>query len=148
MLARCPDDAPGGPVYVEALGRFRKLFAQETNKGTDDYLVSALMNQYRAHLKATRKSGAPGVFEIMAQGFTGEYGKYRVRDLKPHRVEDWLGKQTDRWNDTTKAHAGTLVLAPCRGRGRRGSSRPTRSAAGRTCPNRCCGAARPGCRKS
>ena len=39
-------------------------------KSTDDYLVSALLNQYRSHLKATRKSGVPGVFEIVAKGLT------------------------------------------------------------------------------
>ncbi len=110
FLARGPDDAPNGPTYLEALDRFRRLVAQDDGKGTDDYLVSALMNQYRAHLKATRKSGAPGVFEVMARGFTAKFGKFRVRDLKPHAVEEWLAKQ-DNWNNTSKAHAGTLILA-------------------------------------
>ncbi len=59
----------GRPTWL-ALDEFRKLVAQDAGKGTDDYQVSALMNQYRAHLKATRKSGVPGVFEIMARGFT------------------------------------------------------------------------------
>jgi integrase len=110
FLARGPDDAPNGPTYLGALDRFRKLVAQDDGKGTDDYLVSALMNQYRAHLKATRKSGAPGVFEIMARGFTAKYGKHKVGDLKPHHVEEWLAMQ-DNWNNTSKAHAGTLILA-------------------------------------
>ena len=92
------------------LDRFRKLVAQDDKKGTDDYLVSALINQYRAHLKTTRKSGVPGVFEIMARGFTAKHGKLKVGELKPHHVEDWLGKQ-DKWNNTTKAHAGKLILA-------------------------------------
>jgi hypothetical protein len=47
-LAIGPDDAPIGPIYLEALDRFRKLVALETDKATDDYLVLALMNQYRA----------------------------------------------------------------------------------------------------
>ncbi len=109
FLARGPDDAPGGPTYLAALDRFRKLVVQDRAKGTDDYLVSALMNQYRAHLRTTRKSGAPGVFEVMARGFTAKHGKHKVRDLKPHHVEDWLAKQ-DNWNATTRAHAGTLIL--------------------------------------
>jgi integrase len=110
FLARGPDDAPGGPTYLEALDKFRKLVSQDDAKGTDDYLVSALMNQYRAHLKATRKSGAPGVFEVMARGFTAKFGKLRVRDLKPYDVDAWLASQTQ-WNPTSQAHAITLILA-------------------------------------
>lgn len=111
VLAKGPDDAPNGPTYLEALSQFSKLFALEANKGTDDYLVSALLNQYRAHLRATRKSGAPGVFEIMAKGFADEFGSKRVSDLQPHMVEDWLARQSHRWNSTSQAHAGTLILA-------------------------------------
>lgn len=110
LLARGPDDAPTGPTYLEALGTFRKLLSLEKDKGTDDYLVSALLNQYRAHLKTTRKSAVPGVFEVMARGFAEEFGKLKVTELKPHMVEAWLAGQ-DRWNNTSKAHAGTLILA-------------------------------------
>jgi integrase len=99
-----------GPTYLEALDRFRKLVALETDKGTDDYLVSALMNRYRAHLRATRKSGVPGVFEVMVRGFTEEYGDKRVSELQPFMVEHWLSRQ-ERCNATSKAHAGTLILA-------------------------------------
>ena len=69
-----------------------------------------LLNQYRAHLKATRKSGASGVFEVMARGFAAEFGKLRVRDLKPFKVDAWLAGQTQ-WNNTSKARAITLILA-------------------------------------
>ncbi|MBA4190276.1 MAG: hypothetical protein C0467_20005 [Planctomycetaceae bacterium] len=109
-LARGPDDAPQGPTYLAALDQFRKLLALDANKGTDDYLVSALLNQYRTHLHATRKSAVPGIFEIMARGFGEKLGHYRVSQLQPHMVEEWLAGQ-DRWNDTSKAHAGTLILA-------------------------------------
>jgi len=51
FLARSPDDAPGGPTYLAALDQFRKLVVQDAGKGTDDYQVSALLNQYRAHLE-------------------------------------------------------------------------------------------------
>jgi integrase len=109
-LAKGPDDAPHGPTYLEALDRFRKLVSQEANKGTDNYLVSALLNQYRAHLRTTRKSGVPGVFEVMARGFAEEFGDRRVCELKPHMLEEWLARQ-EQWNSTSKAHAGTLILA-------------------------------------
>lgn len=69
FLARRPDDAPSGPTYLAALDQFRKLVSEQKDKGTDDYLLSSLLNQYRAHLQETRKSGVPGVFEIMAHGF-------------------------------------------------------------------------------
>jgi integrase len=111
ILAKGPDDSPTGPTYLAALDRFGKLLALEAGKGTDHYLVSALLNQYRAHLKKSRKSGVPGVFEVMARGFAEEFGKLKVSDLKPHMVEDWLERQSHRWNATSKAHAGTLILA-------------------------------------
>lgn len=110
FLARGPDDAPSGPTYTEALQKFLKLIALDANKGTDDYLLSSLLNQYRAHLKATRKSGVPGVFEIMARGFAEEFGSRRVRDLKPYDFDRWLESQTQ-WNPTSKAHAANLILA-------------------------------------
>jgi hypothetical protein len=110
MLARGPKDDPTGPTYLAALDQFRKLLALEANRGTDDYLVSTLLNQYRVHLKATRKSAVPGVFEVTARGFAEEFGRYRVCELEPHMVETGLAKQ-GRWNNTSKAHAGTLILA-------------------------------------
>jgi integrase len=109
FLARGPDDAPGGPTYLEALDKFRKLVAQDDKVGTDDYLVSALLNQYRAHLKTTRKSGAPGVFEVLARRFAVKFGKLKVCDLKPYAFDQWLNGQ-ETWNPTTKAHAVALIL--------------------------------------
>ncbi|MBP3955481.1 hypothetical protein J8F10_09325 [Gemmata sp. G18] len=110
FLARGPEDAPSGPTYLEALDKFRKLVAKDAGKGTDDYLVSALLNQYRAHLRSTRKSGVPGVFEVMARGFATEFGAKRVNELKPYDFDQWVERQTQ-WNPTSKAHAVTLVLA-------------------------------------
>jgi integrase len=109
ILAKGPDDAPKGPTYLEAVERFRKLLTMETNKGTDDYLVSSLFNAYRAHLHATRKSGVPGVFEIMARGFAAKFGNKRVRDLLPTDFDEWLSSQKQ-WNPTSQAHAATLIL--------------------------------------
>lgn len=110
FLARGPDDAPSGPTYLAALDKFRKLMAQDEAKGTDDYLVSALLNQYRAFLRETRKSGVPGVFEVMARGFAKEFGSKRVSELKPYEFDEWVKRQTQ-WNPTSKAHAVTLILA-------------------------------------
>lgn len=109
FLARGPDDAPSGPTYLAALDQFRKLVAKEAGKGTDDYLVSALLNQYRAHLKATRRSGAPGVFEVLARRFAAEFGRHKVAELKPYAFDQWLGGQ-ETWNATTRAHAVALIL--------------------------------------
>jgi integrase len=110
ILAKGSDDAPSGPTYLEALDKFRKLVAQDADKGTDDYLVSSLLNQYRKHLRDTRKSGVPGVFEVMARGFAETFGHLRVRDLKPYEVDAWLASQKQ-WNSTSRAHAITLILA-------------------------------------
>lgn len=108
ILAKGPDDGPRGPTYLEALQRFCKLLDLETNKGTDDYLVSALFNQYRAHLKE-RRNDVPHVFEMMVRAFSAGHGHLRVRDLRPFHVEDWL-KEQSQWNDTSKNHAGRLIL--------------------------------------
>ncbi len=109
LLAKGPKDDPIGPTYLKALDRFRKLLSLETDKGTDDYLVSSLLNQYRTHLHATRKSDVPNIFEVMARGFAAEFGSKKVCELEPHMMETWLGRQ-DNWNNTSKAHAGTLIL--------------------------------------
>jgi integrase len=53
----------------------------------------------------------PGVFEVMARGFAEEFGGFKVCELKPHQVEDWLDRQKERWNATSRAHAGRLILA-------------------------------------
>jgi hypothetical protein len=115
FLARGPDDAPGGPTFLAALDQFRKLLAREAHKGTDDYLVSSLLNQYRAHLTATRKSGVPGVFEVMARGFAEEFGAKRVCELRPYDFDQWLERQTQ-WNPTSKATRWRSSSARCRGR--------------------------------
>jgi len=86
------------------------LVAQDDKIGTNDYLVSALLNQYRVHLKTTRKSGAPGVFEVMARRFAVTFGKKNVCELKPYDFDKWLNEQ-ETWNATTKAHAIALILA-------------------------------------
>jgi hypothetical protein len=109
LLAKGPKDDPRGPTYLAALERFRKLLSQDADKGTDDYLVSSLLNAYRAHLRKTRTSGVPGVFEIMARGFGAEFGSKRVRDLEPTDFDAWLERQ-EQWNPTSKAHAATLIL--------------------------------------
>jgi integrase len=110
FLAYGPDDAPTGPTYLAALDQFKKLLSKEANKGTDDYLVSSLLNQYRAYLRSTRKSGVPGVFEVMARGFAEQFGEKRVREVKPYDFDQWLERQTQ-WNPTSKAHAVALILS-------------------------------------
>jgi integrase len=96
-------------TYTAALGRFKQLLEQDAGKGTDDYLVSSLLNQYRTHLHQTRKSAVPGVFEVMARGFAQEFGSRRVCELEPTDFDEWLGRQ-EQWNPTSKAHAVALLL--------------------------------------
>ncbi len=110
VLARGPDDAPGGPTYLAAMQEFVKLLHLETNKGTDDYLVSALFNQYRLHLAEKRESQVPVTFDSLARSFCEKYGAYRVGDLRPFHVEDWLKKMSDRWNGTSQHNAGRIVI--------------------------------------
>ncbi len=109
ILAKGPNDGPKGPTYLAAVARFGKLIKMEADKGTDDYLVSSLLNQYRIHLHATRKSGVPGVFDIMARGFGKLFGPKRVCELKPYDFDKWLASQTQ-WNPTSQAHAAALIL--------------------------------------
>lgn len=69
------------------------------------------------HLHATRKSGVPGVFDIMARGFGKLFGPKRVCELKPSDFDKELASQTW-WNPTSQAHAAALILGalgcPCR----------------------------------
>jgi integrase len=109
ILAKGPNDGPKGPTFRAAQQQFTKLLAMEADKGSDDYLVSALFNQYRVHLHATRTSGVPGVFDIMAKGFAAKFGTKRVCELKPYDFDKWLESQTQ-WNPTSKAHAAALIL--------------------------------------
>lgn len=44
LLAKGPDEGPKGPTFLKALEQFRKLLDQEADKGTDAYLVSAMLN--------------------------------------------------------------------------------------------------------
>ena len=44
ILAKGPNDGPKGKTYLAAVARFGKLVAMEADKGTDDYLVSSLLN--------------------------------------------------------------------------------------------------------
>ncbi len=105
-----PADAPVCPTCLAALDHFCKLVVLDDKQGTDCYHVSALMNQYRAQLKATRTSAAHCVIVVMARGFTERFGGLTIRKLKPHQVEAWLARQDSR-SPTFKAHAGTLILA-------------------------------------
>ena len=105
ILAKGEDDAPTGKTFLAAHARFKKLVEQEESKGTNEYLVSALLNAYRVHLNATRKSAAPSIFEAMAKGFAAEFGRLKVSELKPYMVEEWLTKQSN-WNPTSKHMQG------------------------------------------
>ena len=109
MLAKGAEDGPTGPVYLEALDAFRKLVGMSLGKGTDTYLVSSCLNQYRQHLSRIRTSQAPSIFDSLAQGFCAEFGGKRAGDLLAGEVQEWLEKQ-DNWNPTSKNHAGQLIL--------------------------------------
>lgn len=90
ILAKGKEDAPTGKIFLAAHARFKKLIEQEENKGANEYLVSALLNAYRVHLNANRKSTAPSIFEAMAKGFAAKFGRLKVSELKPYMVEEWL----------------------------------------------------------
>jgi hypothetical protein len=119
ILARGPEDGPDGTTYLKALDHFRKLVAKDDSIGTDNYLVSSLLNQYRSHLNSTRKSGTPGVFEVMARRFTEKFGSQKVGELKPYAFDAWLNEQAT-WNSTTKAHAIALILGAINWAARKG----------------------------
>jgi integrase len=104
-----PDDYPDGPNYRRAVLAFTKLICQDTNKGSDDYLVSAALNAYRQHLKDGKKKNAPR-FEWIGASFAEKYGTLRVAELKPYHLTDWLRENSDRWGDTTRYHAGRMIL--------------------------------------
>jgi len=110
ILARGPDDGPAGPTFLAALDEFAKQHRQEKNKGTDDYLVSALLNQYRLHLAEKRESQVPVTFDCLARSFCDRFGHYKVSELRPFHVENWLKDMAHRWNGTSRHNAGRIVM--------------------------------------
>src|SRR5215469_10375832 len=107
-LALGPDDAPHGPTYTEALEQFAKLLRMEQNKGTNRYLVSSLMNQYRAHMRETKEHRQIITWEAMCRSFSEKYGAMPVGELRAYHFDEWL-REHDEWNATSKNHAGRLV---------------------------------------
>ena len=82
ILAKGPNDGPKGKTYLAAGTRFGKLITLEVEKGTDDYVVSALFNQYRSHLgrKARPVIGDPD------EGIIRQFQRF-------------AGGRTIQWND-------------------------------------------------
>lgn len=108
-LALGPDDGPDGPTYAKAVIAYGKLLALETDRGTDDYLVSALANQYRLFLKGHHPRRLE-LFEQWGKGFVKRYGHLKVRELEPYHFTEWLGSQPT-WGPTSKWNAARKVLA-------------------------------------
>lgn len=108
-LALGPKDDPHGPTYLKALSEYRKQIELQQNIGTDDYLISSLLNQYRIHLHDTRKNSVPACFDSMVKGFSVLYGHMKVVDLRAYHVETFL-KEKQEWNNSTKALIGRLIL--------------------------------------
>lgn len=108
-LALGPDDAPGGPVYAKAVQAYGRLLALDRDKGTDDYLVSALANQYRLWL-ADKHPRRLDLFEQWGRGFVELYGHLKCRELRPFHFHDWLDSKK-KWGPTSKWNAARKVLA-------------------------------------
>jgi integrase len=108
-LALGPDDAPGGPTYTKAIQEYGKLLALDMNKGTDDYLVSALANAYRQWL-ADKHPRRLDLFEQWGRSFVERYGHMKCRELQPYHIHEWLDSR-DKWGPTSKWNAGVKVLA-------------------------------------
>src|SRR5262245_58069162 len=92
ILAKGAKDETKGPTYLAALDHFEKLLALEADKGSDDYLVSAMLNQYRAHVK-DRRSQMPNIFDAMARGFSVGFGHLELCELQPFHLKGWLKEQ-------------------------------------------------------
>jgi integrase len=116
-LALGPDDAPAGPTYLKALDAFCKRIALESGKGTAEYLVSALFNQYRLHLKALDDKDGKNRYDRLrlvefdknVKGFSDLFGHLKVSDLRAYHFDEWFRTQPG-WNDTSRHHAGRHVI--------------------------------------
>lgn len=108
-MAIGPDVSPSGPTFEAALAKYRSLMAMESNIGTDNYLVSACLNQYRKQLASSRKTRAPGNLDSMARGFCDRFGSKKVSALIADDVQDWLGEQST--GPHPLPHVGVNALA-------------------------------------
>ena len=110
-LALGVDDFPDGPTYIAALARFSSLMSMSSNKGSDDYLVSAMLNQYRTHMRFTHQTTDKAkLFDSLCQRFVELHGGRRVGDLRPYHVDDYLNSNAQ-WNPTSKATVGRMLLS-------------------------------------
>ncbi len=102
-LALGPKDEPDGPTFTKAVQEYGKLLALETNKGTNDYLVSALANKYREWLK-DKHPRRLDLFEQWGKSFVVKFGPMMCRELRPYHFHEWLeGKR--QWGPTSRRNA-------------------------------------------
>ncbi len=91
LLLRCKeDDSPNGPNYEAALKERSKIDRQDAGKGTDDFAVSALLNEYRQFLRNQKRDQTLRVFECFLKSFAKRYGALPVGALRGYHVREWL----------------------------------------------------------
>ncbi len=107
-LAMGPDDSPNGPTYQAAFKKWCQLQAQDTNRGTNGYAVSALFNRRREFLTTEGKTASLNNCEHMLKPFADKFGKLPCADVLPSHVRLWLQGQST-WGQNTKRLAHKLL---------------------------------------
>lgn len=111
LLVRCDtDDGPAGPNFLAALAERTKIDRQEHGKGTDGYLVSALLNAYRQFLLDSDRRGSLNNVTYFLKPFADLYGDLPVADLRGHQVREWLAKAST-WGGSSKRLAVKMLSA-------------------------------------
>src|ERR1700730_9030969 len=117
LLAAGPKDEPDGPTYQAAVQRFAQIMhAGETARAEDNCLVSAVISRFYFSLKRDERDKTLALCRCLLDPAIAEFGNFKVKDLKPFHVNDWLhkmsspkrwkGKGRERpWGGTTKHSA-------------------------------------------
>lgn len=122
-LAEGPDDAPKGPTYLAALGRFRELMEVSTADAADQAnTVRVVVDLYGQHLERNGQSRSLEILLATCTSAVERFGDRPIGELKPIHVSGWLAqmakprvdskKRTVKWGPTYQNMAlRTLVAA-------------------------------------
>src|SRR5438876_5378830 len=82
-LATGPDDAPTGPVYLEALAKFKGLLEMgQIDQAGDSNTVRVILEAYLQYIEHKRKAATLSFRLHAYKPFVALHGDLRVADLK------------------------------------------------------------------
>lgn len=121
-LIEGPDDAPNGPTYLAALGRFREhMAASHADVADQGNTVRLVLDLYGQHLERNGQARSLQIVLDTCTSAVERFGDTPIGQLKPSHVSDWLAaqaqprkdrkKRTVRWGPTYQTIARRTLVA-------------------------------------